>query len=350
MAATLAYNVVRFGDPLQFGYGDVGFTTPFWNGTVGLLFHPTKSLLLFAPISFVLPFALWHLWRLRPWAFLLIAGNFVVTFATAAMWFAWHGGWSWGPRLLIPGLIPAIAAVGPWLDRPSRQRIVALLLLSGFIVSFPALIVSTQTQQRELPPISQAELWRGHYMPTQPLRSPSPLRQAQLVIPTARYSYEHAYDRQTDGRNYLRYFSLWQLGATRVLGRAGLIAGLAATALLLLGVVVAWRRVTSAAAAIVKVESAEAEIERPCGTRLINASRLAPDGSDRVTLQFQHRQLTLEIVNPGERNKTAAKSAADPARWPAGSVRKLRRSEKSVAAGAPPASADSSSVPKVSGL
>src|SRR5512138_3141026 len=175
MAATLAYNIVRFGDPLQFGYGDVGFTTPFWTGTIGLLFHPTKSLLLFAPISFVLPFALWHLWRLHRWAFLLIAGNFVVTFATAAMWFAWHGGWSWGPRLLIPGLIPAIAAVGPWLDRSSRERIVALLFFSGFVVSFPALIVSTQTQQRELPPISQAELWRGHYMRTQPLRSPSAL-------------------------------------------------------------------------------------------------------------------------------------------------------------------------------
>ncbi len=262
MAATLAYNWVRFGDPLQFGYGDVGFTTSFSSGAAGLLFHPTKSLLLFAPISFVLPFAFWSLWRVQRWAFLLIAGNFAVTFATAAMWFAWHGGWCWGPRLLIPGLLPAIAAVGPWLDRPSRERVVAFLLLVGFFVSLPALFVSTQTQQLEAPPISHEELRRGHYMPTQPLRSPSPLRQAQLIAPIARYSVAHAYDRRSDGRNYLRYFSLWQLGATRVLGQAGLIAGLTASALLLLGVAIAWRRVASATAAIVRIESAESESGR----------------------------------------------------------------------------------------
>lgn len=267
VAATFAYNIVRFGDPLQFGYSDVGFTTPFLSGTLGLLFHPTKSLLLFAPVSVVLPFALWHLWRLHRAAFVLIAGNLAVTFVTAAMWFAWHGGWSWGPRLLIPGLLPAIAAVGPWLDRPSRQRVVALLLFSGFVLSFPALIVSTQAQQLEAPPISQEELRRGHFMPTQPLRSPWPLRQAQLVIPTVRYSLEHAYDRRNDGLNHLRSLSVWQLGATRVLGRAGLIAGVTATALLLWGTVVAWRRVASAAAAIVRIESAESEIGRGPGRR-----------------------------------------------------------------------------------
>jgi hypothetical protein len=257
VAATLAYNIVRFGNPLQFGYSDVGFTTPFWSGTAGLLFHPTKSLILFAPISLVLASALWRLWRLDRSAFLLIAGNFAVTFATAAMWFAWHGGWSWGPRLLIPGLMPAVAAVGPWSERPSRQRTVALLFVAGFVVSFPALIVSTQSQQLEAPPVSQAELWRGHYMATQPLRSPWPLRQAQLVVPTARYSFAHVYDRVNDGRNYLRYLSLWQLGASRVLGQAGLVASMALSAVLLLVTVGAWRRVASAAGAIIRIEAAK---------------------------------------------------------------------------------------------
>ena len=49
-----------------------------------------------------------------------------ITFATAALWFAWHGGWSWGPRLLLPGLVPAIAAIGPWISMRSRQRVAAL--------------------------------------------------------------------------------------------------------------------------------------------------------------------------------------------------------------------------------
>lgn len=243
IAATFAYNMARFGHPLRFGYDDVGFTTPFLDGIVGLLFHPTKSLLLFAPISLIVPFALWRLWRVHRWASLLIAGNFAVTFVTAAMWFAWHGGWCWGPRLLIPGLLPAIAAIGPWLDRPSRQRAATLLLVAGFAVSLPALFVSTQMQQLEAPPVSQEELWRGHYMATQPLRSPWPLRQAALVIPTARYSVAHAYERQSDGRNYLRYLSLWQFGAIRVLGRIGLITSLTATALLMFVAFSGWRKV-----------------------------------------------------------------------------------------------------------
>ena len=63
VVVTLAYNSARFGHPLRFGYEDVGFTTPLLTGMAGLLFEPTKSLLLFAPIAVLLPFALWRLWR-----------------------------------------------------------------------------------------------------------------------------------------------------------------------------------------------------------------------------------------------------------------------------------------------
>jgi hypothetical protein len=256
VAVTLAYNVARFGHPLQFGYEDVGFTTPFLNGATGLLFHPAKSLLLFAPVSVLLPFAAWRLWRVDRWAAVVIVGNFAITFTTVAMWFAWHGGWSWGPRLLIPALLPLVAAVGPWLERRVRWGAAVLLFAVGLVVSFPALIVSTQTQQIDEPPISLEELWKGHYMATQPLRSPQPLRQAQLVLPVARYSLEHAFERPTDGRNYLRYLSLWQLGATRVMGRAGLLFAVTLTGLLLSCVLFAARRVAATARTLIALESA----------------------------------------------------------------------------------------------
>ena len=149
IAATFAYNIARFGHPLSFGYEDVGFTTPLLTGLSGLLFEPRKSLLLFAPIAAVLPLALWHLWRSDRAGFVLIAANFGITFAAVAMWFAWHGGWCWGPRLLIPGLVPAIAAVGPWLVRPARWRVAALLFALGVAVSLPAVLVPTQAQQLE---------------------------------------------------------------------------------------------------------------------------------------------------------------------------------------------------------
>ena len=44
---TVAYNLARFGDPLEFGYEppvDPGFTTPLHEGAAGLLFSPEKSL------------------------------------------------------------------------------------------------------------------------------------------------------------------------------------------------------------------------------------------------------------------------------------------------------------------
>ncbi|MPZ74263.1 MAG: hypothetical protein GEU74_13720 [Nitriliruptorales bacterium] len=225
---TLGYNLIRFGDPLTFGYEDVGFTTPLLNGVGGLLFNPWKSVLLFAPLVVLLPLALRYLWRHDRAAFVLLTANLGITFLVTAAWFAWHGGWSWGPRLLLPGLVPAFAAIAPWLVTTWRVRTAALLAVAGFAVSFPALIVPTQAQQLETPPVPP----EAHFLDTQPLASPSVPRQWELIAPTTRYSLEHRYEGVDDGRNYLRYLSLWQLGVSRVYGSRGLAAALLVTALL----------------------------------------------------------------------------------------------------------------------
>jgi hypothetical protein len=242
LVATLAYNLVRYGDPLTFGYQDVGFTTPLLKGAGGLLFNPLKSLFLFAPVTLLLPFALRDLWRRNRLAFLLIAGNLAVTFVTAALWFAWHGGWSWGPRLLLPGLAPAIAAIGPWISSRSRQRVAALLLAAGLLVSSPAVIVSTQAQQLEVPPVPP----ETHFLDTQPLSSPSVVGQFALIPSRVRYSVEHLYEDHPGGTEHLRSLSLWQLGMARVMGRAGLALGVAGTVLLLLLVAFALQRLRGA--------------------------------------------------------------------------------------------------------
>jgi hypothetical protein len=246
IVATFAYNIARFGHPLSFGYEDVGFTTPLLTGLAGLLFDPRKSLPLFAPIAVLLPFALWRLWRSNRPAFVLLAGNFGITFTTVAMWFAWHGGWCWGPRLLLPGLVPTIAGIGPWLVGRGRRYVAALLFALGLFVSLPALLVPTQAQQLELPRVPWQVLREGHFLPTQPLTSPSPLRQLQLVGPTTRYSLEHWNEGLDDGRNYLRYLSLWQLGLSRVFQLRGLLVSLTITLLLVLLLLISARKVRAA--------------------------------------------------------------------------------------------------------
>ena len=143
LVLTFAYNILRFEGPFVFGYQDSGFTTAFVDGASGFFFEPTKSVFVFAPIVVLLPFALRRLWREDRRAFVFIGGNLPITFVMIATWFAWHGGWSWGPRLLLPGVIPAVAAIGPWLSNATR-RVQPDALRVGFLVSFPALIVSTR--------------------------------------------------------------------------------------------------------------------------------------------------------------------------------------------------------------
>ena len=242
VALTVAYNQVRFGNPFELGYQDVGLTTPFLEGAAGLLLEPRKSVLLFAPIVLLLPWALAHAWRADRRAAVLIGAQAAITVGLTANWFAWHGGWSWGPRLLLPAVLLGAVLVAPWITTARRMRAAVLLFAAGFLVSLPALLVSTQTQQLETPPVPPG----AHFLDTQPLASPTVVRQWELVVPVARYSVEHRYDGAEDGRNYLRYLSLWQFGATRDLGRAGLAAGLAGTAVLLAVVATAGRRLRTA--------------------------------------------------------------------------------------------------------
>jgi len=238
VALTVAYNQVRFGSPFELGYQDVGLTTPLLDGAVGLLLEPRKSLLLFAPIVLLLPLVLRQSWRENRLATVLIGAQTAITVVLTAKWFAWHGGWSWGPRLVLPAVVLAVVLVGPWMTTTRRVRAVVLLFAAGFLVSAPALVVSTQSQQLEAAPVPES----AHYLDTQPLASPTVVRQWELVAPITRYSVEHRYDGADDGRNYLRYLSLWQFGAMRDLGRAGLAAGLLGTAALLMVVAAAgWR-------------------------------------------------------------------------------------------------------------
>ena len=256
---TLAYNVLRFQDPFLFGYQDSGFTTPFIDGARGLLFEPTKSVLLFAPIVVLLPFALRRLWREDRPAFVLIGGNLAITFVMIATWFAWHGGWCWGPRLLLPGIIPAIAAIGPWLSTATRRRAGVLLFTAGFLLSFPALIVSTQAQQFEVP---SPPPWT-HFLDTQPLASPSVPRQFELISANARYTVDHLYEDQGDGKNNLRSLSVWQFGVIRGLGRAGLAVSVAGTALLLIIAVRCYRRLHPLVREVAEVDHLEPGFNPP---------------------------------------------------------------------------------------
>ena len=207
----ISYNVVRFGDPFNFGYSNPqfpqGFTTPFYEGAGGLLFHPEKSVFIFAPIVVLIPFGLKCLWSRHRTAFWLLSGNLVLTFTMAATWWAWGGGWTWGPRLLIPGLVPAVAAVGLWRQEGSRRAALTVLALFvlGAVVNIPAMLIGTGAQLADHP---------------RPQFGPHPFRQLQLATAAVLSPIDAFRGAE---------FPLWQVKALRMLdGTAGalLITGI----------------------------------------------------------------------------------------------------------------------------
>lgn len=217
------YNIIRFADPLNFGYStpelQQGFTTPLLEGAAGLLFNPEKSVLLFAPLVALIPFGLGRLWRRERTAFWLLGGNLAITFGLSATWWAWGGGWVWGPRLLIPGLVPAIASISTWAEGGrARAAVLATLVLFGAALNAPGALVDVGAQLTDRP---------------RPVEGPRIDRQLALVPDAVGYTAEHLFDRSGIDRS--RYLDLWQVKAAREWGPRGWIAALVTTGVLMGG-------------------------------------------------------------------------------------------------------------------
>jgi hypothetical protein len=214
------YNWIRFDDALKFGYQGEGFDGDLIVAGKGLLFGSTKSVLLFAPCIVLVPFALWSLWSRARAVCALMAANLILVFVANLFWHDWRGGWSWGPRLLLTGVIPAIPALAPWISNVrARAYVAAGLFALGFAVSLPAMIVPTQAQQ-----LDERTVLRS---------APAVARQYRLIEPTARYTADHLYERPPPGSgSHRKFLWFWQVTMSRSLGRKGVLAAAVLTVLL----------------------------------------------------------------------------------------------------------------------
>ncbi|MCC6629365.1 MAG: phospholipid carrier-dependent glycosyltransferase [Chloroflexi bacterium] len=144
----LWHNQARFGSPLDMGYSDEGFTTPLYVGLYGLLVSSGKSVFLYSPIVVLAVPGLVFLWRQRPAEAVLVGSLSLVTLLYYSVWWAWYGGWSWGPRFLVPLLPFLVLAAGAALAarRWARWAAVPLALAGvgvqvlGALVDFNAYI------------------------------------------------------------------------------------------------------------------------------------------------------------------------------------------------------------------
>ena len=226
-SVTVAYNLVRFSDPLEFGYkppADPGFTTPLWEGTTGLLFSPEKSVFLFAPAIVLVPLAAVALWRARERATVaFVLALFAAVFGLSATWWSWMGGWSWGPRLILPGVTVLLALLAPWIAiRPGRMRLAAALFAIGFALSLAAVLAPAGAQL-----LDRRSGTDG----------PQLVRQYAKLPDLARNSIDAADDAAARDADYRRYLALWQANAVRRLGPGGLIPAVLGTLVLLAALV-----------------------------------------------------------------------------------------------------------------
>jgi hypothetical protein len=143
LAAFFILNAVRFGSPLDFGYRFGHFlpgaerVSVVWTA-LRLTILPNRGVLWFAPLL-LLAFFVPMKWRLAEplrtdcGVALVAAGGF---FAANLWWWAWEGGFGWGPRLLAP----AVALFMPWLAGHGRtwRRAAFILALVGFVLNLPA--------------------------------------------------------------------------------------------------------------------------------------------------------------------------------------------------------------------
>ena len=93
------HNYVRSRVLFQIGYPGEGWDTPFGLGLYGLLFSPGKGIVYYSPLVILGVLGLRKLWE-RGWKAeaILIISLSVTQLIIYSAWWAWEGGWTWGPR------------------------------------------------------------------------------------------------------------------------------------------------------------------------------------------------------------------------------------------------------------
>jgi hypothetical protein len=163
-----AENWIRRGSPLHGGY-EAGFTYPFLFGLLAILLSFGKGILFYAP-GLLLParaatmslregmkrelYSAYVMWMCFLAGLVLLYAN----------WWAWYGGWYWGPRFFLFASIPACFTIAVRLRHPSPSLGGNLLTLAALALSGWVGIDGAVFDQRTLAPICQYNNYRQEYL------------------------------------------------------------------------------------------------------------------------------------------------------------------------------------------
>ena len=175
VAAYLWRNVYLFGHPFDFGYPPAAengkalntFHTPLATGLFGFLFSPGKSIFVFAPPVLLAFFGLRSLWRRNRGLATIAALTPIIYIAFFATYTQWEGGYSYGPRYLVPALALACLPLATALERsgaaarsaamPRAERWVRVSAIALFVAGFAVQAIGVTTS------FLQAAIIGGYY-------------------------------------------------------------------------------------------------------------------------------------------------------------------------------------------
>ncbi len=150
----LAYNTLAFGSPLRMGYffhatqtfaevhsasNPLGLQRPNWSRLDDLTIRPARGILWYAPILILAPPGLVALLARRFFGMAIVsAATVAAVFLVNLSYPEWSGGWSTGPRLLVPMLPFALLPVAGLLAVGGRfmTAMAAILAVAGAVVIF----------------------------------------------------------------------------------------------------------------------------------------------------------------------------------------------------------------------
>lgn len=137
----LFHNYVRFHDLVTTGYQGQSFTALLDVSLIGLLFSPGRGLFIFVPLAGLGLVSLPVLVKQHPEIGSFVASAFLTALVFYGGWWAWHGGWSWGPRFLTPVVPLLILPLGASFSSPRFRAAVAVLWVISLLVVLPGVFV-----------------------------------------------------------------------------------------------------------------------------------------------------------------------------------------------------------------
>jgi hypothetical protein len=145
VAFVLLYQWAYFGSPLRHGFsGGLGrFSAPWGVGHLGLLLSPAKGLLVFTPVAAIAVAGMASAFRRgERWLVATLGAAALAHWALMGRWGEWHGGESWGPRLMTDALpllfffLPDGLELAPRLGAALAALSVAVQALGAFAYDY----------------------------------------------------------------------------------------------------------------------------------------------------------------------------------------------------------------------